>query len=335
MKGNDDNFDFYNVSIVEYLLYIGEPIKKISRNYYQHLEHDSLKINENKNYFVWNSKTGEDNYTGGVVQYLQIMYSLSLHEALKKIQEDLRGENKNFNSKETVIIKQNHKSYKRSQKNFPKHFKYRVKEEIIPIEAQTYLVADRKIPNRIVRHFFSIDLISQNQNKEIIFKWYKKNKIVGFDKQGTVKLTEEQKEKYHYKKDYFKYIAPTTEENTMWGFNYLVGDPKYLFFFESPIDLLSYYSIYEKELLKENNFWLISISGVAIEKVFSFLQYGLKYLELEKHLETLNICFDNDKAGIEALEKLKEKKFKGIDFNDCLPIKLNDWNDIIKNKQVN
>lgn len=325
--------DFYNVPIVDYLLSIGEPIEKQSGNYYQHEDHDSLKINSSKNYFIWNSRAGDKNSTGGVIQYLQIMHSLSLHEALKKVEEDILGKdssitlNGNTNGKSKGL-----KPFKKPKSHYPKKFNYRIKESHVPIEAQKYLVAKRKIPNRIIRHFFSLDLISQNKNQEIVFKWYKGNKVVGFDKQGTIKLTQEQKDKYNYKKDYFKYIAPTTEEDTMWGFNYLVGDLKNIFFFESSIDLLSYYAIHEEELLEKGDFWLISISGVAVEKVFSFLQYGLKEIELETKLETLNICFDNDNAGSEALRKLQTGTIKGIEFTDKRPKNFKDWNDELKNK---
>lgn len=325
--------DFYNVPIVDYLLSIGEPIEKQSGNYYQHEDHDSLKINSSKNYFVWNSRAGDKNSTGGVIQYLQIMHSLSLHEALKKVEEDILGKdisitlNGNTNGKSKGL-----KPFKKPKSHYPKKFNYRIKESHVPIEAQKYLVAKRKIPNRIIRHFFSLDLISQNKNQEIVFKWYKGNKVVGFDKQGTIKLTQEQKDKYNYKKDYFKYIAPTTEEDTMWGFNYLVGDPKNVFFFESSIDLLSYYTLHEKELTEKGDFWLISISGVAVEKVFSFLQYGLKEIELEEKLKTLNICFDNDNAGNEALRKLQTGTIKGIEFEDERPKNFKDWNDELKSK---
>lgn len=326
-----NEIDFYNIPIVDYLLSIGEPIEKQSGNYYQHKDHDSLKINAKKNYFIWNSRAGEENYTGGVIQYLQIMHSLSLHEALKRVEADLLGRDSSITLNGSS--KSNNKAlkpFKKPKSHYPKQFNYRVKEEHVPIEAQKYLVAERKIPNRIIRHFFSLDLISQNKNQEIVFKWYKGNKVVGFDKQGTVKLTQEQKDKYNYKKDYFKYIAPTTEENTMWGFNYLVGDPKNLFFFESSIDLLSYYAIHEEELLEKGNFWLIAINGVAVEKVLSFLQYGFKEMELEENLETLNVCLDNDKAGSEALRKLQTGTIKGIEFTDKRPTKYKDWNDELK-----
>ena len=83
--------DFYNIPIVDYLLSIGEPLESVGHNYYQHKHHDSLKINQRKNYFVWNSRSSEKNSRGGVVQYMQIMHNLSLQETLSKLSEDLDG----------------------------------------------------------------------------------------------------------------------------------------------------------------------------------------------------------------------------------------------------
>ncbi|WP_186672937.1 toprim domain-containing protein [Sporosarcina sp. BP05] len=312
------NIDFYNVPITDYLISIGEPIVSVGRNYYQHKDHDSLKINVQRNYFVWNSRSGEKNASGGVVQYLQIMHNLTLAEALRKVESDLTGNEL--------------KPVENKERAYPKVFNYRVSEVFVPIEAQRYLVAERKIPNRIVRHFFSIDLISQNENKEIVFKWYKGDEVVGFTKQGTQPLTEEQKEKHHTKRDYFKYVAPTTEKDTYWGFNYLIGQPKNLFFFEASIDLVSYYTLHEKELLEKGDFWLIAIDGVAIEKVLAFLGYGLKYLRLKSCLESLNVCFDNDNAGLLALGKLQETQWNGVSFTDRTPRDFEDWNEVLKKR---
>lgn len=41
---DNKEINFYNIPIVDYLFSIGEPIKKQSGSYYQHKEHDSLKI---------------------------------------------------------------------------------------------------------------------------------------------------------------------------------------------------------------------------------------------------------------------------------------------------
>lgn len=308
--------DFYNIPIVDYLLSIGEPLESVGHNYYQHKHHDSLKINQRKNYFVWNSRSSEKNSRGGVVQYMQIMHNLSLQETLSKLSEDLDG-------KVLPAI---------PKKSYPKKFNYKVKEAIVPIETQRYLVAKRKIPNKIVRLFFSYDLISQNENNEVIFKWFKCDKVVGFSKQGTIPLTDEEKEKYHTKRDFFKYVAPTTEADTMWGFNYLSGEPKHIFFFESEIDLLSYYSIFEEELNETGNFWLISINGVAIEKVYSFFRYGIENLNLKETCQSLHVCFDNDIAGKQACNKLQHLEFKNFFFQNDLPKEFKDWNEVLQNK---
>ncbi|MBV7392383.1 toprim domain-containing protein [Enterococcus sp. ALS3] len=308
-----EKIDFYNIPVADYLLSIGEPLINVGHNYYQHKDHDSLKINVRKNYFIWNSRSGEKNASGGVVQYLQIMYGLTLQESLNKVAHDIEG-------KELKKV---------AKKVYPKYFNYQVKETFVPLEAQRYLVASRKIANSVIRKFFHLGLITQNEGKEIIFKWYCGSQIVGFSKQGTVKLTQEEKDKYHTKKDYFKYVAPTTEKDSLWGFNYLEGLPKNLYFFESEIDLLSYYTLFKNDLEEQENFWLISINGVALQKIFNFLKYGIEKMDLKNNCQTLNICFDNDTAGKKAMEELKKINFNEIEFESKLPPSEKDWNEFL------
>lgn len=311
--------DFYSIPIVDYLTSIGEPLVSVGRNYWQHESHDSLKINIARNYFVWNSRSGEKNSKGGVVQYLQIMYDMTLKQALDKIEKDL--------------TKVNITTAKIKPKKYPKKFVYKVEEVNVPLEAQRYLVAERKIPNNVVKYFFEIGFISQNSNQEIVFKWTKGAEIVGFTKQGTKKLTEEQKEQYKTKLDYFKYVAPTTEKYTYWGFNYMYGMPRNLYFFESPIDLLSYYALHEKELEEQGDYWLISIDGVAIQKVLNFIKY-LKEIGITE-LSSLNVCFDNDNAGASACKELEKIEVYHVPFVDARPKNQVDWNDVLKSKGVN
>ncbi|MQQ79391.1 DUF3991 domain-containing protein [Lactococcus lactis] len=309
----DEKIDLYNIPIVSYLLSIGEPIEPISHNYYQHKVHNSLKINISKNYFVWNKMITNPLAKGGVIQYLQIMHNLTQNEAIAKVVKDLKGI----------------KLEKPKQKSYPKSFNYRQNEIDIPLNSLKFLVFNRKLPNHIVKKFFSLNLIQQNERKEIIFKWYKNKRIVGFSRQGTVKLTNEEKEKYHTTRDYFKYVAPTTEENTFWGFNYMEGEPENVYFFESPIDLLSYLAINENQL---KNFWLISIDGLAKEKVEAFIKYGTNNFDFENKLKTLNICFDNDEAGRNAMSYFEDLNIFNINFTNQLPVNFKDWNEELINK---
>ena len=50
-------------------------------------------------------------------------------------------------------------------------------------------------------------------------------------------------------------------------------------------------------------------------------------------LVTLNVCFDNDSAGLSALENLRIYDFNSVSFQDCTP-KHDDWNEVLKSKGV-
>lgn len=312
MKQNQNRqIDLKSIPVAEYLLSIGEPLVKISNFYYQHKEHDSLKVNTKHNYFVWNSRRAEKNSYGGVAQYLMIMYELTFVEALKKITADFN--NTNF---ELVKI---------PEKKYPKNFYYRVKESHKSLQLKRYLMAKRKISARVVDLFMKQDLIAMNNKDEIIFKWYRDSKIVGFSKQGTQKLTEEEKNKYHYKRDYLKYVAPTTKKDTYWGFNFLVGKPLNLYFFEGGVDLMSFLSLYYEDLMNKGDFWLIFTDGVVGEKIYSFIAAANQMLnDSDYDIESLHCCYDNDKTGSEMLAFLQTRQYsrkdqKKVQWTDNIP----------------
>ena len=64
-----------------------------------------------------------------------------------------------------------------------------------------------------------------------------------------------------------------------------------------------------EELKEKGDFWLISIDGTAVEKVYHFLDYGIKHMNLKEVVSSLNACFDNDNAGSSAYEMLSKYTF--------------------------
>ena len=77
----------------------------------------------------------------------------------------------------------------------------------------------------------------------------------------------------------------------------------------------------------------MSINGLTIEKIYSFLKYGLKNLELKINCESLHVCFDNDIAGKQALNKLQHVEFNLLTFENNLPKNRKDWNEELQNKK--
>jgi hypothetical protein len=309
-----------NVNILDYLLSIGEPLKSEGNNFYRHDEHDSLVVNSRKNYFSWNSK----NVSGNAVTYLMNVYNISFQHAVKKINEDLGG--------------QDLSKFKVPELTYPSEFNYDVKEVASTDHVFKYLVDDRKIDADLVQAFIKADLIKEDSYKNVIFKWKEHGELIGANLQGTREIPEEKR--LQADRPYFKKVLPTTKEATYSGFSITRGYPEKVLFFEAPIDLLSYLSMSRSKL---TNCRLISMDGLKQQTVFRTLKNTIKELrEVGRDIESVTLCVDNDKAGKEFIGKLQNYEVKKKD-GQCIPIKSDipdlpkgqtkwDWNNELKSR---
>lgn len=281
-----------NVNLLEYLLSIGEPLKSQGNNFYRHQDHDSLVINAKKNYFSWNSK----NVSGNAVTYMMNVHNLRFQEAVKKINGDL--------SDKDIA------SFKKPEISYPDKFHYDVKEVTGNNNAFNYLVHERKIDSDLVLSCMNADLIKEDSYKNVVFKWKDKGELIGANLQGTREIPEEKR--LHADRPYFKKVLPTTKEATYSGFNITRGYPEKLYFFESPIDLLSYFSLNRSKL---SNCRLESMDGLKDTNVLkTVIKIAKELKESGRELEGITLCVDNDKAGKEFVSKMKDgAKVKGKD----------------------
>lgn len=273
-----------NINLVEYLLSIGEPLKNEGNNFYRHRDHNSLVVNSRKNYFSWNSRS----VSGNAVTYLMNVHHLSFQHAVKKINDDL-GKHKLTN-------------FKVPELNYPDKFKYDVKEVSTNENIIKYLVEDRKIDLDLVQAFIKADLIKEDRFKNVVFKWKENGELVGANLQGTREIPEEKR--LHADRPYFKKVLPTTEEATFSGFNITRGYPENIYFFEAPIDLLSYLSLNRSEL---SNCRLMSMDGLKQQTLVMTLKKTSKELnELGRNIKSITLCVDNDAAGQQFINKFKD-----------------------------
>jgi len=105
------------------------------------------------------------------------------------------------------------------------------------------------------------------------------------------------------------------------GFNYLLGRPQNLKFFESPIDLLSYLSIYHKRREKIGDTWFICLHGLkttVVQNYFKLAQLKLtkeaqkQKLQANKlqeyvirNFKSVAVCVDNDVSGLAFASKIQ------------------------------
>lgn len=279
-----------SVHVLDYLRTKGEPIIKQGHHYYRHTEHDSLVFHTNGKWF-WNSRS-----TGGMgaISLARELYSMKFQEAVR----DVNGLN---------IIKTMDFSKDRN-----KEFAYPKQYEVSSIEnAKNYLINERGIDEKVVLALRKHNLIAEDKMKNLIFKWRDKDgKIVGADRQGTIKMEN--------KRGTFKQIMEHSKGDG--GFTLDIGKPTKMAVFESPIDLVSYYDIKRPDHIR-----LLSMSGLKDQTLINGInQTFSECKERGQELEKIIIAVDNDKAG-----KAFAGKWDGEIIQVDLP-KNKDWNDDLR-----
>jgi len=309
-----------SVNIVEYLLSIGEPLKSDGHLFFRHEDHDSLVINAKKNYFSWNSR----NISGNAVTYLMHVHDLSFQQAVQKINEDMK----------TYDIA----NYNLSHQTYPHTFNYKVNEVPTTEHIVHYLVEDRHIDPVLVQSCIKADLIKEDSFKNVVFKWKEKGELIGASLQGTREIPIEKR--LSPDRAYFKKVLPTTQDATHSGFSITKGYPEKLYFFESPIDLLSYVSLNKSTL---TNCRLQSMEGLKHETILRTVNKTEKDLnKIGRKLESIMLCVDNDEAGKKFVTQLQTNEIQRTDgrvlsVKSDMPTCPNgqnkwDWNNVLKEK---
>jgi hypothetical protein len=223
-----------DIDLLSYLEAKGETFVKEGK-YYRHTEHDSLFIKGNM--YAWNSRN-EKGY--GAISFAQMYYGMSFPQAVLDIN---KGDYKEL----AQSHEQSSVSTSKEPFRYPKELEVKDQSKI-----KDYLIKERKIDSRLVDWLLQKDLIAQDKRNNVVFKWREhggKGKVIGADRQGTASIKN--------KRGSFKQVLPNDNPHT--GFSIDVGRPNKIHFFESPIDLLSYWSIQEKGL---QNTRLISMNGL-------------------------------------------------------------------------
>jgi len=274
------------VILGEYLRYKGEPIKRSGRRY-RHTEHESLVFTDNS--FYWNSRSEK----GNSIDFLMLYYGMDFKTAVRELAE-YSG------------IAQTYCTAPRTEEEF------RFSTLALDIRtAQTayYLTDIRGIDRKLVNHFISNCYIYQEiGTNNIIFPMYDEHhKAVGAELHGS---TTDGRYKGIYKNSKYGY-----------GFNIIYGTPKYLCFFESAIDLLSYIELMVNSGRTLRNIGFVSMGGLKENVV--------KHMTEVYHAQTV-ICADNDSAGRTFTEKLMQK----FPVTDVLyPPLGKDWNEYLMLKK--
>ncbi|RKD26507.1 hypothetical protein BEP19_16860 [Ammoniphilus oxalaticus] len=251
-----------DVHLLDYLQTKGEGLIQQGK-YFRHAEHDSLVIRNDGKWF-WNSR-GEGGH--GPISFARAFYNLSFQDAVRDVNQ------LSIDKTLTDDLK------KASEQGFiyPKQYEADTQKHV-----RRYLVQERKIDPRLVDSLIKNGYLAEDQRKNCVFKWRdSKGDIVGADRQGTIRTSN----------GTFKQIAADSKEDG--GFRVDVGTPNQIALFESPIDAISYY-----ELFQLQNIRLQSMSGLKDRTANTAIKELIQECHArDERVEKVIFAVDNDEAG--------------------------------------
>lgn len=259
----------------------GEPLKKLGKRY-QHREHDSLIIS--RNMFYCNSRQAK----GNALDFVRLFYGWSFEQAI----DELTGYNR-----DKITMKS-----EPPQEEEPKDLHIIQSPDNKRVIA--YLCQTRKISYRLVKKLIASQYIVQDEKGNTVFKIYNElGEFVGAEIYGTLSEVR------------FEHLAQGSKIG--YGFNITVGKPEKTLFFESPIDLLSFWTLNESKLIAHR---LVSLAGLR-QDIF---QNTLEKFAIPP--KTAYLCVDNDKAGQEFIRTIQSHH---TDIKIHIPKIAKDWNDLL------
>ncbi|WP_298830053.1 DUF3991 and TOPRIM domain-containing protein [uncultured Planococcus sp.] len=258
------------VHVLDYLHAKGETLER-QGHYYRHPEHDSLVIKDTGHWY-WNSRS-KGGY--GAISFAREYYELTFQDAVRDV--NAQDHSKTFS--------------REAERRTAQEFDYPLHQEVKGQEnISTYLINERKLDPKIVAALIRNDLLAEDKLKNGIFKWKDSaGKIVGGDRQGTVKMAN--------KRGSFKQIMANSKEDG--GFRVDIGSPNKIALFESPIDALSYF-----ELKRPENIRLLSMSGLKDQSATAGIRDLIKDCkERGAVVEQVIFAVDNDAAGEQFVDR--------------------------------
>ena len=320
------------MSILDVAQALGMEMKRQSGNTYYWTEHDSFKINTDRNIWHWFSQ----DKGGNVFSLVQEIKGVSFKEAKHFLET---GE---FPK---VVI----------DEKPPEPFRYFLEPYEHPNFdlGREYLRKERGLSEETIDAFLNQGNLAEATRKKgdyfepvIVFKSRDVDgKIIGASLQGIVENWVQHPERGRFKR-------VMVNSDGLSGFSFDIGTPNRLIFLEAPIDLMSYYELHKDSL---ENVRLVAMDGIkkgVISRYTADLLTDGKFSQERSQKDILNaldnilkatstfednpnlitLAVDNDEAGLKFIEKLQNDN---VPFQVDLPPKKEgeekmDWNDYLK-----
>lgn len=285
-----------SVNLEEFLRMRGEKLERAGVEhkliYYDSSgKHDSITIRGSK-WFDHKNQVG-----GGAIKFMQEFYGMDFQTAV----QELLGQRVTplSHSPPKVSAKEEKKEFRLPETNTNMHRVY------------AYLIKQRFISPDIISHFAKQHtLYEDKEHHNAVF--------VGIDENGVPRQASKRSTN-----SYGNSFRITCQgSDTRYSFAHF-GESKRLYVFESPIDMMSFLTLYPKDWQKHS---CIAMNGVYENAV-------LAALKNHSNLSEVILCVDNDEGGIEAVDRLKDiLSENGYTDVKRLAPKFKDWNEVLKAK---
>lgn len=241
--------------MIELLEKMNEPLKKVGKSK-RWARHPSISFLNN---YWYRHSTKEKGFP---VDFLMTFFNHTEQEAIQTINQhfNLKDEHLNYPSKELYRPPNNHNNQ----------------------AVEVYLKHIRFIDQESINYLISHDLLYQE-------KRYRNCVFVGYNYQLQVKHLH--RHSTHLSDNDYKGNAPGSDSR--YSFN-LVGTSTTLYIFESPIDLLSYITLYN-ENWKQNSY--LALCGLSSASLHQFLTN-------HPYIQNVVLCLDNDAPGQDATSSI-------------------------------
>ena len=248
---------------------------------YRLVKHDSLVFIDDK--FWWHSKT----MNGDIFTLVMELEDIGYRDAFRTLCQVYR----NKDNLVSYLVERETRKWNYGSGKINNVIAYLCQKRNISIDTINFLIDSK---------FLEVD---ENNNACFAIKDYIAGDVVGYEKHG---VTDKR----------YKNTAENTEYGV--GFNIVIGKPEKAVFFESAIDLISYWQLKYSSL---GNVILVSMGGRKdniIDKVVRDLD-----------IEEIMLAVDNDDAGNSFIKKVM-KEMDDISIKVDIPDnQLKDWNDTL------
>lgn len=295
-KFNSNDFskiidEIKQIPIQEYASRIGYTPKKVG-SYYTLAEHDSVRIDTEKNAFIQNSSGKK----GSIIDFVMHFENVDTATAIKKLSSYIG----------TDFVFSNFRQEQTAEKE--------VQELILPEKndhmknVYAYLINTRKIDFDIVKKWANDGLLFQDKHNNCVFVTNDKDgKPVFASQRGT---------------NTFKTFKADVKGSNYDVCHFINNNAKNLVVCEGVIDLMSIQTIFKDNGKNIDNYNYLSLNGVAKTNAIT---NALICSPTEKVI----LATDNDKAGLQARINLKEainNINNNIEIVEFIPPNEKDWN---------